>query len=64
MINFMFMWYFLGLLKMIVCLFVDRFMIFFDEVIILNGMKFVGLFGFKREVQSYLVFSINMVIYQ
>lgn len=50
MINFMFMWYFLGLLKMIVCLFVDRFMIFFDEVIILNGMKFVGLFGFKREV--------------
>lgn len=64
MINFMFMWYFLGLLKMIVCLFVDRFMILFDEVIILNGMKFVGLFGFKREVQSYLVFSINMVIYQ
>lgn len=64
MINFMFMWYFLGLLKMIVCLFVDRFMILFDEVIILNGMKFVGLFGFKSEVQSYLVFSINMVIYQ
>lgn len=64
MINFMFMWYFFGLLKMIVCLFVDRFMILFDEVIILNGMKFVGLFGFKREVQSYLVFSINMVIYQ
>lgn len=64
MINFMFMLYFLGLLKMIVCLFVDRFMILFDEVIILNGMKFVGLFGFKREVQSYLVFSINMVIYQ
>lgn len=61
MINSTSTWYSPGLLKMIVRPSADRLTISSDEAIILNGTKFVGLSGSKREVQSHLV--LNMVTY-